>query len=218
MLDRSRPIECNTPLEVELLAMLNEARREISRLKRPPEPPPPPRTQGKPARTRGAKFVTPPPPARRTIDEPAEPVREEPRARQTRLDRLPAGQAKIIDIQQAVCIKFGFTIIELRSQRRTQAVSEARHVAVMLCHALTLHSYPFIGRFFGGRDHTTMLHSVEKLEWVRHRLCSELTTQDSVNTWVRYAHNALREGRAKDHLEPPAAAELVVDIKALREA
>lgn len=228
MLDFSRPINCTTALEVELLAALNETRRQLTRLKSP-EPPVPP-VPAVPAVPAGPHKKPPAPPMtvakqlKRSLPpiapivEPLEPAIEPAPDRQSRLDRLPAGQAKIIDIQIAVCQKFGFTLIELRSQRRTYKLAEARHVAVMLCHALTIHSYPFIGRFFGGRDHSTMLNSVDKLSDVRDHLISELTTQDSITTWVKHAYEQVRANRAKEELPDTDPAELVVDIKALREA
>lgn len=53
---------------------------------------------------------------------------------------------------------------DLLSQRRTANVVRPRQVAMYLAKILTLRSLPEIGRRFGGRDHTTVLHAVRKIE------------------------------------------------------
>ena len=60
--------------------------------------------------------------------------------------------------------RFGVTHDELVSPRRSQAVAYPRQVAMYLAKTLTLRSLPEIGRRFGGRDHTTVLHAVRKIE------------------------------------------------------
>jgi chromosomal replication initiator protein len=66
-------------------------------------------------------------------------------------------------IQQTVAAHFGLKISELRSKRRQQAVVFPRQVAMYLCRELTEASLPEIGRHFGGRDHTTVLHACAKI-------------------------------------------------------
>jgi chromosomal replication initiator protein len=66
-------------------------------------------------------------------------------------------------IQQTVAAHFGLKISELRSKRRQRAVAFPRQVAMYLCRELTDASLPEIGRHFGGRDHTTVLHSCTKI-------------------------------------------------------
>jgi len=66
-------------------------------------------------------------------------------------------------IQQAVAEHFGLKASELRSKRRQQAIVFPRQVAMFLCRELTEASLPEIGRHFGGRDHTTVLHSCAKI-------------------------------------------------------
>jgi chromosomal replication initiator protein len=66
---------------------------------------------------------------------------------------------RISDIQAAVCAEFGIPMLEMVSQRRARAVARPRQVAMYLCKLLTPHSLPAIGRQFGGRDHTTVLHA-----------------------------------------------------------
>ena len=70
-------------------------------------------------------------------------------------------------IQQAVCQHYGVTLVDLVSNRRTQALVLPRRVAVWLCRKLTPHSLPAIGHHFGGRDHTTKLHAARRIDELR---------------------------------------------------
>lgn len=67
-------------------------------------------------------------------------------------------------IQRAVLIEFPIvTLRALNSDTRTQAVVRPRQIAMYLAKSLTTRSLPDIGRRFGGRDHTTVLHAVRKI-------------------------------------------------------
>jgi hypothetical protein len=79
----------------------------------------------------------------------------------------PVGRPKIADIQFVVADFYGLYVHDLVSSRRTANVVRPRQVAVYLCKQMTLHSLPVIGRMFGGRDHTTALHSVRKISELR---------------------------------------------------
>lgn len=68
------------------------------------------------------------------------------------------------EIQKVVCEHFALKQVDLLSQRRTRAVARPRQVAMYLAKTLTTRSYPDIGRRFGGRDHTTVLHAVRQIE------------------------------------------------------
>ena len=70
----------------------------------------------------------------------------------------------ILNIQKLCAAHYGITVRELLSHCRDLRLSHPRHVAVYLCRTLSpLSSYPFIGKRFGGRDHTTILHSYRKI-------------------------------------------------------
>lgn len=69
----------------------------------------------------------------------------------------------ILTIQGAVAEHFGITRVELVSRRRTKNVAEPRQIAMYLAKDLTRQSLPQIGRKFGWRDHTTVLHAVNKM-------------------------------------------------------
>ena len=71
---------------------------------------------------------------------------------------------KIEDIQKLVASHYSVTRADILSSRRTATVVKPRQVAMYLSKALTLRSLPEIGRRFGGRDHTTVLHAVRKID------------------------------------------------------
>ena len=82
-------------------------------------------------------------------------------------DVFPQGQAveiSIRSIQETVSERFGMTINELCSAKRSQAIAYPRQVAMYLSRALTDSSLPKIGKEFGGRDHTTVMHANAKIE------------------------------------------------------
>lgn len=68
------------------------------------------------------------------------------------------------DIQNKVCAHYGIKIADLRGESRTRALARPRQIAMYLCKMLTTKSLPDMGRAFGGRDHTTVLHAVRKVE------------------------------------------------------
>jgi len=73
-------------------------------------------------------------------------------------------RVKIEDIQRVVARQYNVSRADLLSSRRTANVVRPRQVAMYLAKLLTLRSLPEIGRRFGGRDHTTVLHAVRKIE------------------------------------------------------
>ena len=79
------------------------------------------------------------------------------RARETK-------RPKIEDIQRVVSQHFGVTKQDLVSARRTRTIVRPRQIAMYLSKTLTPRSLPEIGRRFGNRDHTTVLHAVRKIE------------------------------------------------------
>jgi len=70
----------------------------------------------------------------------------------------------IDEIQKKVAEHFNMKMSEMVSQRRARAVARPRQVAMYLAKQLTSRSLPEIGRKFGGRDHTTVMHAVKKIE------------------------------------------------------
>ena len=69
------------------------------------------------------------------------------------------GARSVAEIQAAACEHFGLSSEELLSSARTARIAWPRQVAMYLARELTSESLPSIGRHFGGRDHTTVLHA-----------------------------------------------------------
>lgn len=73
----------------------------------------------------------------------------------------------IDEIQRAVSTYFDLKPIELISARRARVVARPRQIAMYLAKRLTTRSLPEIGRKFGGRDHSTVIHAVRRIEQLR---------------------------------------------------
>jgi len=82
--------------------------------------------------------------------------------------RYAAGQRLTVDkIQRATCEEFGITLNDMASKRRARNIARPRQVAMYLSKKLTKRSLPDIGRRFGGRDHTTVMHAVKRIDSLR---------------------------------------------------
>ncbi len=73
-------------------------------------------------------------------------------------------RVRIEDIQRIVARQFNVSKNDLLSNRRTRVIVRPRQIAMYLAKVMTPRSLPEIGRRFGGRDHTTVLHAVRKIE------------------------------------------------------
>ncbi len=91
-------------------------------------------------------------------------------------------RVKIEDIQKLVANHYSISRADILSSRRTATVVRPRQIAMYLSKALTLRSLPEIGRRFGGRDHTTVLHAVRKIE---HLCNSEPSLAEEVELFKR---------------------------------
>lgn len=103
--------------------------------------------------------LPPPPLPAPVVDEQAPPI----------VEVMPAkdedqGKITIRRIQRAVCEKYRVSYIDLISHRRTSSVTEPRHIAMWMCKQLTTLSLPAIARHFDGRDHTTILSAIRKID------------------------------------------------------
>jgi chromosomal replication initiator protein len=113
------------------------------------------------------------------------------------LDRLypPAGPSgrngppTVQEIALATSERFGLTVEELLSSARTPRIAWPRQVAMYLARELTGHSLPTIGRHFGGRDHSTVLHACR-------RTAARIASEESSRKIVEELLNDLRQ-------EPP---------------
>jgi chromosomal replication initiator protein len=96
--------------------------------------------------------------------------------------RIGGSRPAIADIQEATCRQFGISREELVSAARTPRIAWPRQVAMYLSRELTDASLPSIGREFGGRDHTTVLHACRRAAT---RLQSDETCRDAVEKLQR---------------------------------
>ena len=91
------------------------------------------------------------------------------------------------DIIDVVCRHFGVTRVDLLSQRRPRSITRPRHIAFYLAKTLTLQCYPEIGRRFGGRDHTTIMHAVNKI-------AAQIETDDALKADIVHLRRVLGVG------------------------
>jgi chromosomal replication initiator protein len=84
-------------------------------------------------------------------------------------DVLRANDRRITieEIQRRVAEHYNIKLFEMSSNRRSRAVARPRQVAMFLAKQLTTRSLPEIGRKFGGRDHTTVMHAVRRIDELR---------------------------------------------------
>lgn len=84
-------------------------------------------------------------------------------------DLIRANDRKLTidEIQRAVADYFNLRLAEMLSERRARNIARPRQIAMYLSKQLTSRSLPEIGRRFGGRDHTTVMHAVRKVEDLR---------------------------------------------------
>jgi chromosomal replication initiator protein len=87
-------------------------------------------------------------------------------------------RTSIDDIQMATCEQFGLSSEDLLSSTRTARIAWPRQVAMYLSREMTGESLPAIGRHFGGRDHTTVLHAWKRTE---ERIANDQTSRAAVD-------------------------------------
>ena len=71
---------------------------------------------------------------------------------------------KIDQVQQLVASNYNITVEDLKSKKRIAAIAVPRQIAMYICRTVLEESLPKIGIEFGGKDHTTVMHSVEKIK------------------------------------------------------
>jgi chromosomal replication initiator protein len=99
-------------------------------------------------------------------------------------DLLRAGSRRVTveEIQRKVAEHYNIRLSDMHSPRRARPLARPRQVAMYLSKQLTEHSLPEIGRKFGGRDHTTIIHGVRKIE----ELCqADRAMKDDIETLKR---------------------------------
>jgi len=92
----------------------------------------------------------------------------------------------IEEIQKRVAEHFNIRMSDMHSARRARAVARPRQVAMYLAKQLTSRSLPEIGRKFGGRDHTTVMHAVRKIDELRE---SDISLSEDIDLLRRMLEN-----------------------------
>src|SRR5215211_7277138 len=113
-----------------------------------------------------------------------------------RVEELAAGREPrpiaIADIQRIVAAAYGCKRRDVLGERRTASVGRPRQIGMFIAKRLTHRSRSEIGRRFGGRDHTTVLHALNKIE----RL---VETDPAVNAEIAALETAIREALGLPH-------------------
>jgi hypothetical protein len=105
---------------------------------------------------------------------------------------------RIIEIQRIVCRVGCVSLDEMLSHRRSPKLIIVRHIAMMLCRVLTKKSYPEIGLRFGGRDHTTVLSALVKLEPVTIEVVEQIKLgKSSLVELTRFSFEAVERIKPK---------------------
>lgn len=97
---------------------------------------------------------------------------------------LPSRNLTVEVIQRVTAQHFGLKVTDLKGSKRHRSVVVPRMISIYLTRKLTSLSYPDIGRAFGGRDHSTAIHSCQKVEWM-------LTTDVAVQAALQAIEMAL---------------------------
>lgn len=92
-------------------------------------------------------------------------------------------------IQRIVCAHYGITRIDIISDRRSRDITWPRQVAMYLVKSITPRSLPDIGKRFGGKDHTTVMHAVRKVT-------ERATTDQCLATTLSILEHKIRNGEA----------------------
>ena len=99
-------------------------------------------------------------------------------------DLIRASQRRVTidDIQRKVADYYNLRLSDLLSARRSRTIARPRQVAMYLSKILTTRSLPEIGRKFGGRDHTTVIHAVKRIEGLKD---NDIAIQEEVDVLTR---------------------------------
>jgi chromosomal replication initiator protein len=101
---------------------------------------------------------------------------------------FPEKEARPISIptiQKEVCSFFTVAHADLIGSKRRKEIVFPRHIAMFLCQELTDSSLPQIGKAFGGKDHTTVMHAVDKIK-------QKIETETEIYDQVQYLTKALK--------------------------
>ncbi len=103
-------------------------------------------------------------------------------------DLLRANDKRVTveDIQKQVAVHYNIKLADMHSARRSRAIARPRQMAMYLAKKLTTRSLPEIGRKFGGKDHTTVMHAVRRIEEL---MISDQELREDVEMLTRMLRN-----------------------------
>jgi chromosomal replication initiation ATPase DnaA len=110
-------------------------------------------------------------------------------------------------IKKVVCKYFDVRKSDIESERRGTRLVKARHLAFWLAREMTSRSFPDIGRQFGGRDHTTVLHGVRKIDGLIETDESIAKDLDVLRQCVKDEHKLMEAQRATQQSGPGISAQ-----------
>lgn len=109
----------------------------------------------------------------------------------------PEAPPRIDQIIDRVCAAFRCTKQDLTSNRRNRAATVPRHVCMALAKRLTRNSLPQIGLKLGGRDHTTILHGVRKMQPMIEAVDAEMDGIGTLDKWIELCKRYIESGLIK---------------------
>lgn len=95
--------------------------------------------------------------------------------------------AKVVDIRNAVCAALNMQVSEISSVSRARTVTVPRQVAMAICRHLTRASTIVIGKLFGGRDHTTVIHAAKRYATIIAEVEAEIGIDAPIADWISRA-------------------------------
>jgi len=176
-----------TPTQIESIERSRRFHAKIAQRARPDTPITLHRARSRPRHLLSEPVVPPPPPKPVVTDDMVADWVE--RQKEQWFWMVPdSALPKVEAVQKIVCQHFNMLRKDLLSGRRTADVVYPRQIAMFLCKEFTKRSLPEIGRRFGGRDHTTVLHAV--------RIVGQ---REKTNETLAADLKALREQIVKEH-------------------
>ncbi len=92
------------------------------------------------------------------------------------------GNVSVQNIMKIVASNFQITLEDMKSSKRQQKFVNPRHIALYICHELTEYTYTELGNEFGGRDHSSIMHAVEKVE---EKIKTDSNTKQMINLLIK---------------------------------
>ena len=87
------------------------------------------------------------------------------------------------NIQEFIAKRFNITIDDLKSKNNSPKIARPRQIAMYICKKLTKHPLAEIGDKFGGKHHTTVLHSISKIEEISE---NDHDFSNNVNSFIKF--------------------------------